>query len=285
MDQSLSSSHINALFSLIEQGDNQNSSNSNDINSQHDLFQLIHDGKLEEIRQVILNNDQDLYQSLHHPNMRNLKYKGRTILQEACLQNQPSIVQFLIEYYTYSSSNGYCPKIDIINQQSYISQDTALHYATIMNNKEIIQILLQIGSNSARTVNNKCHEKKIIAANPNIQNKVGATPLHYVKSYDVAYLLHYHGGADSTIVDKNGLTPLQYIIQQQQQQQQGQHIEQHPRHFKNYQMNDLDQDVEYYEFDKLVSYLKNVEIMDERKAFQSELERHRRMKSERGNKK
>ena len=78
-----------------------------------------------------------------------------------------------------------------IDKKSHIGQDTALHFAVRNDNKVITRVLLNC------------------SANPNLPNKYGATPFHYVQSIDIAHLLRSYG-ADSTLVDKNGRTPKLY---------------------------------------------------------------------------
>ncbi len=179
-------------------------------------------------------------------NTRNVSRNGRTVLQEACVQNNLTMVQSLIRggngnignsnRYTntntisnirsrsstsstrrsrgkniHSNSNGNGNSntnnnnILDINKKSYVGEETALHYAVMANNTDIVHVLLKEGR-----------------ADPNQGNKIGATPLHYVQSREMAELLRRFG-ADSTLTTKtttttttsgdyNNLTPRQYIV-------------------------------------------------------------------------
>lgn len=173
------SSHIDAIFALLDRDDDQVNKNVTMLKSECTMTALIRDGNLEKVKEIIQS------QAIIDPNIRRLRaHRGRTILQEACIQKQKDIVKFLLDEYSES--------IDV-NKKSYMSQDTALHYAVTNNDIGMIKMLLNHGSN------------------PNERNKYGATPLHYVSSVDIADLLHCYG-ADSTAVDTKGLTPREYIF-------------------------------------------------------------------------
>lgn len=203
-ERSKAQSHIDSLFELIEsETKNYHSHKSllKDINDGH-IFKFIRSGKLDAVKKKLLSiqNHTAIKFSLNH---RSLSYSGRTILQEACAQNQIEIVKFLLENYPCNDKklkhhkNEFHTNVkDVfefdINKKSNIGQDTALHFAVRNNNKVITRILLNY------------------RANPNIPNKYGATPLHYVQSVDIAHLLHSYN-ADSTLVDVNGRTPSMYI--------------------------------------------------------------------------
>ena len=213
-------SHINTIFSLI-QGEHCNAnSKSMDYNQNCDIFEHIRSGNLKKVKQILQSSSIST-----NPNFRNLSYNGRTILQEACIHKQLPILKLLLE--TKSAD------IDL-NKKSYVGEDTALHFAVCGDSKLFVEVLLKNG------------------ANPNQRNKFGATPLHYVQSKEVADLLHFYG-ADTTLVNNDGLTPMKYILKN------GDHCEN----------------------GELIRYLIQAEELDENMAFQRELQEHRRMKTTR----
>ena len=155
------SSHINTIFSLIEIESFNQKPRSTNVEQSCDIFDLVRNGDVNKVKKK-------LSQSPINANMRNFSHNGRTILQEACIRNQLSIVKLLLEHTT---------NIDL-NKKSYVGEDTALHFAVYSGNKDLVKILLNNG------------------ADPNERNKFGATPFHYVDCREVADLLHYYFGAD-----------------------------------------------------------------------------------------
>ena len=320
-EESLSSTstfHINTLLSIIEQGgvhvgvkegndgegtknyhstlDHDDNDEKNKVKLSDILFEHIRNGNLQAIKNIIQSSssEQNTLSALYSPNTRSLLYNGRTILQEACIKQQTSIVQLLLcTYFDTSLYHDYRNnKVDDerndINQQSYISHDTALHYAVIASTT--ITTKTRTNNNSNDNNNNDNNNDNPIGhsnnrheaiiklllkhgANPNIQNKAGATPLHYVQSKAVAKLLHDYGGcygyigADSTIVDCNGCTPAQYIIERIMNYDDADDDDEDNNRKPTSIIGESDEE----NWKALIQYLKRMEVEDEKKAFQRNL--------------
>ena len=85
---------------------------------------------------------------------------GRTILHEAVVNGRNKCVEILLQSKTLN-----------VNQTTLLGKESALHLAVQRSNRDIAFNLLYHG------------------ANPNLQNKIGATPLHHTKEKAIASLL------------------------------------------------------------------------------------------------
>ena len=82
-----------------------------------------------------------------------------------------------------------------VNQTSLLGKDTALHFAVMISNRDVVFALLHRG------------------ANPNVTNKHGACPLHNAKEKGIASLLVTFG-ASTSIKDANQRKPVDCLLEQ-----------------------------------------------------------------------
>ena len=109
---------------------------------------------------------------------------GRTLLHEAASAGQEAVVRLLVEVY---GANVDC--------RSLIGRETPLHFAVKDSRRRIAFLLLD------------CY-----GAQPDLPNKSGLRPLHYVTQLSIARLLLRHG-ARANALDAKGRNPLECALE------------------------------------------------------------------------
>ncbi|GMH51233.1 hypothetical protein TrVE_jg7696 [Triparma verrucosa] len=109
-------------------------------------------------------------------------FNGRTLLHEAAAKGHLNMAEMLLIEFGAN-----------VNCRTYLGKETPLHLAVSQNNRSMVFLLLNFG------------------ADPNIQSKYFAAPLHYVQKKSIAVLL-CRAGAKTTTRDIHNHTPVTTVV-------------------------------------------------------------------------
>jgi cytohesin len=164
-------------------------SNCGDVNADS-LFFAAGSGDLAEVKRLVIGCGVD-------PNIQD--ENGETPLHYAAWEGRLKVVKLLLEH-------GADPNVQDKDGE------TPLHLAAWDGHLDVVELLLEHGANPNIQENKYGKTPLHYAVSRCLENKFGRTLLHFTVSrrhVDVARVLLDHG-ADPTISDNEGMTPLDY---------------------------------------------------------------------------